>query len=334
MIGPQTKHAYHPATKREIDRKIDSLATKGRDRSPREVAIVTYTLKYNTMHWASITAMGEHWKRASLSASIAADGSEINVVTNENVDAFALDFPAGYAPLGVEQILVVNVNGAIATGAVVGTDRSMQVNLTRMGKSWQLTDSTTPAMGKRHDLQGPIDDAFMDSFIIVRPTGKSSHAKVQTWVDAELSRAIEHWRRHFRGEARVVNDNDLTPEQIASANLILWGDPSSNAVLAKIAAKLPIHWSGESIDITGQTYPATDNALIMICPNPLNPRKYVVLNSGFTFRDYDYLNNARQVPKLPDWAVIDLNTPPNSRTPGKVIAADFFNEEWKLKSSR
>ena len=78
-------------------------------------------------------------------------------------------------------------------------------------------------------------------------------------------------------------------------------------------------------------YTSAHHALIMICPNPLNPKRYVVLNSGFTFREYDYLNNARQVPKLPDWAVIDLNTPPDSRYPGKVVAADFFDEEWRLK---
>ena len=71
--------------------------------------------------------------------------------------------------------------------------------------------------------------------------------------------------------------------------------------------------------------------MILIAPNPLNPRKYVVLNSGFTYRDYDYLNNARQVPKLPDWAVIDLDTPPSPTAPGKVVAADFFGEDWKVK---
>jgi hypothetical protein len=56
----------------------------------------------------------------------------------------------------------------------------------------------------------------------------------------------------------------------------------------------------------------------------------VVLNSGFTFREYDYLNNARQVPKLPDWASVDVTTPPNSRWPGKIAAADFFTDKWEL----
>ena len=57
----------------------------------------------------------------------------------------------------------------------------------------------------------------------------------------------------------------------------------------------------------------------------------MVLNSSFTYREYDYLNNARQVPKLPDWAIVDVKTPANSRDPGKVVAADFFDEQWQLK---
>ena len=56
-----------------------------------------------------------------------------------------------------------------------------------------------------------------------------------------------------------------------------------------------------------------------------------MLNSGFTFREYDYLNNARQTPKLPDWAVVDLSVKPDARAPGKVVAADFFGERWELR---
>ncbi|MEI2676410.1 MAG: hypothetical protein V9G29_00250 [Burkholderiaceae bacterium] len=98
---------------------------------------------------------------------------------------------------------------------------------------------------KRHNLQGPIDDAFMDSFIFVRPTGTAANEAVGKWAEAELTRAIEHWRRHFRGDARVVNDVDLTDEMIQSSNIVLWGDPKSNSVLAKIADKLPIQWTAD-----------------------------------------------------------------------------------------
>ncbi|MEY4798296.1 MAG: hypothetical protein RI978_597, partial [Verrucomicrobiota bacterium] len=61
--------------------------------------------------------------------------------------------------------------------------------------------------------------------------------------------------------------------------------------------------------------------------------KYVVINSCFTYREYDYLNNARQVPKLPDWAVVDLNTPPNAQKPGNIIDAGFFNEAWEYRGN-
>jgi hypothetical protein len=69
---------------------------------------------------------------------------------------------------------------------------------------------------------------------------------------------------------------------------------------------------------------------VVIFPNPLNPKKYVVINSGFTFREYDYLNNARQVPRLPDYAVVDINQPVTTRAPGGIVDAGFFDEHWQL----
>ena len=77
------------------------------------------------------------------------------------------------------------------------------------------------------------------------------------------------------------------------------------------------------------TFDNENHALILIAPNPLNRKRYVVLNSSFTFRDYAYLNNARQVPRLPDWAVIGLGQLPDALTPGLVLDAGFFDENWQ-----
>ena len=46
--------------------------------------------------------------------------------------------------------------------------------------------------------------------------------KFNEWVNAEMARAIKHWRQHFRGDAIVKRDTDLTQKDIASSNLILW----------------------------------------------------------------------------------------------------------------
>ncbi|HXD88912.1 MAG TPA: hypothetical protein VN641_20650, partial [Urbifossiella sp.] len=192
---------------------------------------------------------------------------------------------------------------------------------------WKIVpDSKSNEFAKVHGLQGPIDDAFMDSFIMVKPSGNAGD-----WVKGEMKHAVDHWRKQFRGDAPVKKDIEITDDDIKNSNLILWGDPGSNEVLAKIADKLPIKWTDKAVTIGDKTYDATTHVPVLIYPNPLNPKKYVVLNSGFTFREYDYLNNARQVSKLPDYAIVDITTPPNSRYPGKIVRAGFFGEKWELQ---
>ncbi len=80
--------------------------------------------------------------------------------------------------------------------------------------------------------------------------------------------------------------------------------------------------------VNGQAFSADRHVPVLIYPNPLNPRKYVVLNSGHTFREADSLNNARQTPKLPDYAVVDVQTPPTKLGWGTLPKAGFFGERW------
>jgi hypothetical protein len=174
----------------------------------------------------------------------------------------------------------------------------------------------------------------MDSFIMVRPTGQPMNEKVAAWTGAEMNHAIDHWRRQFRGDARVKDDADITDAEIAANNLVLWGDPKSNKLLAKIAPQLPIRWDDEGIHTPQKNYPATHYVPVLIYPNPLNPKHYIVINSGFTFREFDYLNNARQSPKLPDWAIVDISVPVSARALGGIANAGFFDESWKLAESR
>ena len=323
VIGPQTKHAYHPKAKVEVESKMASLAKAGRERFPREVRFTTYTLKYNQSNWVTIDRLGEHWKKANVDASLNPD--DMVTVKTGNVEALTLDFPPGSAPFRVTSPVKVALDGVALESPRPKSDRSWRASFVRSEGRWKQGEPDAGRPAKRHDLQGPIDDAFMDSFVFVRPTGKSTRAKFQAWVEQEMARAVEHWRRHFRGEARVVDDVKLTDDVIASSHLVAWGDAESNAFLKKWAGKVG---NLGGIKVGGQPVDAGNHALIQIAPNPANPARYLVLNSGFTFREYDYLNNARQVPKLPDWAVIDLRTPPDARHPGKVVAAGFFDESW------
>ena len=357
IIGKGMGHKYDPLSKDIVADTLEVLAENGRDRAPAAIQFSTHTLKYNRMQGAEIDGLIEHWKPSVLYARWRDKDKMGDIgleVSTTNVAAFSLEFQPGQLPLAVQSVnhfgnklqeIHVQVHSSEDMNipgqkfAVQGhlhhegpfSDGSLRIVGHRNAANKWVDGPAPDGLRKRHNLQGPIDDAFMDSFVFVRPTGTTANEAVGKWADAELTRAIEHWRRHFRGDARVVNDVDVTDEIIHSANLVLWGDPKSNLVIAKIADKLPIEWTNESVKVGENAYEAAHHAPILIHPNPLNLNRYVVLNSSFTFRDYAYLNNARQVPMLPDWAVIDVRTPPNAVWPGKVVAADFFDEQWQLK---
>lgn len=326
IVGPNTAHRYHPESKIEIERLLDALAERGRDPYPRQVRFTTWTLAYNRMNWVTIDGMAKHWERARLNASI--QGASAAAVETSNVTAFTLQMGPGGCPLELAGKPVVTIDGQKLAAPTPLSDRSWTAHFRKTGSQWTVADSAVaPGLHKVHGLQGPVDDAFLDSFVFVTPTGAPMVPGLASWVAGEQKHAIAEWRRQFRGEAQVREDGAVTDADIAASNLVLWGDPGSNKLLARIADKLPVHWTADGFTLGGRHYPATD-VPILVYPNPLNPRKYVVLNSGFTFREYDNLNNARQIPKLPDWAVADTTTPPDDRYPGKVVLAGFFNEDW------
>jgi pimeloyl-ACP methyl ester carboxylesterase len=328
--GQHVGHKYEPAAKKELDKKLDEYAAKGRNRAPKEIRFETRTLRYNRMFWMTVEGLDKHWRQTTVQARI--DG-RIEART-KNVAAIAFDFPAGTCPLGGNP--KIEIDGKTLDAPAIRADQSFSARYEKVGGQWLSfiagDDSAKPSKpSKRHGLQGPIDDAFLDRFIFILPTGKSLNENVGQWVKAESARAILQWHRIFRGEAIVKNDTDITEADIAESHLILWGDPSSNQVLAKIAAQLPVGWDAKSITLGTRKFDAATHIPLLIHPNPLNPKKYIVLNSGFTFREDANATNSRQVPKLPDYAVIDLSEPPSPHAPGKIAAAGFFGEKWELR---
>ena len=330
IIGPKTGHSYEKNAKEEINRRIDAIAAKGRDLLPEHVKFTTWTLRYNRSHWVTVDAMEQHWERARVDADID-DENETIKVTTKNVAALTLAMPSGRYPFAVTKKAKVVIDGTKFDAPLAETDRSWTAHFSKVNKNWTLVNAVNDtALAKRHGLQGPIDDAFLDSFLMVKPTGTPLNEKVGKWAAGEFAHAVTHWRNQYRGDARVKDDSAITDEDIAAHNLVLWGDPQSNKLLARIADKLPVKWTASGVLVGTQFFDAAHHAPVLVYPNPLNPKKYVVLNSGFTFREYDYLNNARQVPKLPDWAVVDVNSPVTPRAPGKIAAAGFFGERWEV----
>jgi pimeloyl-ACP methyl ester carboxylesterase len=347
IIAPKTAHSIAPAARAEIEKRLAIVDGMREDpewktfavpREPEVFTFTTTTLKYNSAHCLTVHGLHEHWRPATVRFS--SDGT-IKVET-ENVTEFSLELAADSA-LGLiarHQRLGVAVFGSDSRfnfDIPQRSDRSWGARFRFADDKWQLVSPIEPPskdLVKKHNLQGPIDDAFMSPFLFVKPTAAGRHPEVDKWVESEFNRAVREWHRQMRGEARVKTSEELQPADIENYHLILWGDAQSNPTIAKVAGSLPIQWGAEQIIVGEQKFDAKTHAPVLIYPNPLNPEKYVVLNSSFTYREYDYLNNARQVPKLPDWAIIDLTTPPDARWPGKIAAGDFFGEKWELKTAK
>jgi hypothetical protein len=324
IIGPGTKHAYHPESKPKVEEIVTGAMVKGQQDVPKKLHFTTYSLVYPQMGWVTIQGMEKQWERADVDAELGPDGK----VKMRTHNVSQLSIPGG------------GVNSNIFSPLLEIDDQSLSVPAANdyyflkvngrwwvLGKWGSLKDF---GLRKQPGICGPIDHAFMSKFIFVRPTGKPLNEKVGAWSVGEMEHAIGFWRKVFRGDVQVKDDTAITAEDAASAHLILWGDPGSNAYLAKVVGGLPVQWTREKLVFAGQTYDAAQHAPVLIYPNPASPGNYVVLNSSITFREEDLLTNSQQIPKLPDWAIVNLNTPPDAKNPGEIVNAGFFDESWKV----
>ena len=158
----------------------------------------------------------------------------------------------------------------------------------------------------------------------MRGTGKPWNEGVQSWADASLKRFADEWRVWFRGELPLKSDTEVTEDDVKSRHLILFGDPGSNAWIAKALPGLPLAWTREQIRLRGKQYGAAEHAPVLICPSPLPGAegRYVVLNSGHSFHPDELKINYLFFPRLGDWAVMKLG----EKAP---VDAGIFDENWK-----
>lgn len=317
--GTNVGHKYTPEAKKEVSSFVDDVIARGMDSQPGKIHFTTRTLRYNRGPNLIVTRLEKHWERADVWCDFTSNPA---ILRTTNIAAFRL------ARFGTS-VPKLQIDGQAVEAGMAGGDGGTSFahyNLEKdqAGKWVSVEPQKAVANGKRHGLQGPIDDAFMESFLVVRPTGRAQNAVAGAWTTAQLAKATNDWRAQFRGDARVKDDSQVTDADIAAHNLILFGDPRSNRLLARILDRLPIKWNGESVRVGGKTFSAATHAPILIFPNPLNPQRYVVLNSGFTFADAGLGSNAQQTPKLPDYAVLDVTT-------DSVVLDDFFDEQWKLR---
>ncbi len=306
---------------------------EGRDERPSKVSLQTRSLRYSRNFWVQATRLEKHWEDARVDAEAAED--KRIVVQTQNVRALKLLPPWPNAEM-FTAATVLEIDGQRLPAP---KGETLQLFKATSGR-WQIAADSDNGPGRVHKspgLQGPIDDVWFEPFLVVRPSGNCAHPRIDRWVQFELDHFLLRWRELFRGEARVKLDHQVTDEDIRKYHLIVWGDVCANALLKRAlvkrdaAALLPLRWDEDGLFLGEQKFAADSHVPALIYPNPLNLKRYIVLNSGMTFREAHDRTNSQQTPKLPDWAIIDVTAPPNDTAPGKIVKAGFFDEAWNLK---
>jgi hypothetical protein len=353
LIGPGAKHEYEPKTLEELKSRLAKIAddpTPWWQRSKPHHHMQTRTLRYaHAGSGVMVMGLEWHWDDTRVDA-VHPEKRKTGVkehyeITTKNVSAFCFQSKGWYHTATIdEQRFEFTAQEA---------QRQFLCFEKEAGK-WRLVFDFKPVLAKRSilglpNLTGPIDDAFVDAFMVVTPSGKSKNPLVQRWVEFELQHFITRWRALMRGDVPMKKDVDVTEQDIQYGNLICFGDPDSNAIIRRAAAKLPVTWRDGEIVAGEQRWSAQDHVPALIYPNPLHTKRdiygesqpdrqlafdipqYLVINSGLTFREAHDKTNSQQNPKLPDWAMIDLKQLPDDKSPGRIAAAGFFDEEWKYQ---
>lgn len=306
LVGPHTQHKWHPDSKKVSDAFV--LRNQSEGILPRpSLRFVTYTERYNHCFWVTVDQLEYDYQRAEVDTK-AGDKGEVDLSTR-NVARLTLHI--------LPHVTGFVIDGQSFPAAPVATFEKAD------GK-WRKA-AATRELQKSHGLQGPIDDAFMDAFLCVKPAPAAQLSAIDEFALKQLDRFSQEFPKWMRGDVPVKPLSELAPADIRNRNIVAFGSPASNALIARAVKATPVQWTAQSIVVGDRQFDASTHMLSMIYPNPENPKRYLVINSGTTFHEADYKGtNALLYPRVGDWAVTEIAS-------GKIVAEGVFDRNWKLR---
>jgi hypothetical protein len=185
---------------------------------------------------------------------------------------------------------------------------------------------------KKPRLSGPISDAYFDRMVHVYGTQNAEHRAELEKLAQKGAKGWPLWL--WSVDQQVIPDTAVTPELMREAHLVLYGTPGDNAVLDRIATKLPIRVEGDAVVVGEKRFAGKGVGTKFVYPNPESPERYVIVMTSPTL---DGVRRGHNLPDfVPDYVVYDT-TSAGARprlVPSKAPPArGFFDAQWRLPSS-
>ncbi len=331
LIGEGLAHKFPQEWQKKAEAEYQKVLKEEKEESPDRVRFVTWTMKYPRCKWVEILGLEKHYHRSSVDASRKDDGY---VVKTENIRLLHLTV---HNDITVSPVTLDIDGQKMFAKAYLTREGKLHLYLEKKEGKWRVVlpqkimTARLRKLQKITGLQGPIDDAFTSNFLCVYGAGKTWHESTMKYTNLALKRFQYEWSKYMRGKLQIKADTEVTPQDLQSSNLILFGDPSSNSIIAQIMDELPLQWTSKSITLGDKKVDAGSHVPVMIYPSPLNAQRYVVLNSGHTFHESDFKGtNALLFPRLGDFAL--LKHAPTEMNPlnVEVVKAGLFDDYWRL----
>ena len=294
---------------------IPWLLDQRKVRDPAHVSLATFGLRHATSAWVTIEQLERSGERGFVDAALR-DGA-VSVRT-ENVRTLRL------GPLPLERAGPITIDGD-ALGVV---DAGRTGTFRRLDGRWRAGPVDLSAE-KRRGSSGPIGDLFFERTLLV--TGTIGSAEDTFFTDWAARDAASFYQSRNGGvhrggipglntvDLRVVRDVDLGDAERRSHNLLLYGTPRSNAVLARYASALPIGFEPGAVRLGDRTFTAERAAVIAAFPHPEHASRYVAVHGGVT-PDAITWGSHLDLGLLPDYLVY---------AGGDVLEWGFFDNGWR-----
>jgi len=188
--------------------------------------------------------------------------------------------------------------------------------------------SQNGAVVKRRGLCGPLWAIYNNSCVLVYGTGGEEPALGA--AARRCARSFSHPRWMNEVNFRIMADTALKEDELKDSNLVLFGNSSTNAVLASIQDRIPIRISGDRVRAGRREYRGEHLGYCLIYPNPLNPTRYVAVFAGNSAEAIDCFDKIwptfKAVPKDIDYGVFELNA---AGSPLRWRMKGLFGTSWQ-----
>jgi len=268
-IWSQQGHSYaHFEKLATISKTLAWAGTKRRNLWPKRVRYATWDVTWHRAYWFTIQRFSEPYLPAQIDAEVKA-GNRIEVKA-WNVAAYKLALSDKLVDVG--KPVTVLTNGKQSYAGPFKPELLIELEPRPAGKYVKDAEmaggigcqTVRSWYGRKREGGYRIPSR---AWVSVQPTGG----------DAKTKELLKEWAGKWSKADTAVSEKD-----IAAKSLILYGGPGVNKVTAKIAAELPVKFGKGWFQVGEKRYDQPGNAVKFIHPNPLNPKKYVIV---YAFND-------------------------------------------------